>query len=406
MTCPTRRTKNRRNSLDMARGWRPDALLGMGKGLRAGLLAASALVGGTLVLVPATRAQDVTFNDTDYAAQGLSGSVFVVNNNLAGNTTVTLTSPVTSSITGTAIDVANNNAFNSGSISVDVAQVAGGGSGVGILVTQAGSGAVVVGGSNGALSDITSGSEAGIRIRQTSTGDSDTVIVSKAGTLTGVNGSGVDIQRVGTGAAGIMVSGVGDITGLSLHGLVIENSGNSGAIEVTRQGLIQGVHNGVLIAQSGSGAVTVGGTGGATGGANASGVYVQQTGTGPHGAVTVSRADTLSGGDYGVLITRSGTGSGAITVSGTGAITGTNNAGLRIENNNAANTGAIQITGIGEVTSTGGHGVIALQTGTGNVTISSNNLISGQTGGIRATVAGSDITIDGSGDTTAATGTA
>ncbi|RLS33683.1 MAG: hypothetical protein DWH80_00040 [Planctomycetota bacterium] len=195
----------------------------------------------------------------------------------------------------------------------------------------------------------------------------------------------------------------GDFSGLRAENATIQTTG-SGNIVVTGRGgndAATGSHigialvNGSFINASGTGAVTLMGTGGVGNGLDA-GVHVEASQvTAVSGGITVTgNANTTATGDYniGIRVLFGGqikaTGSGGVTINGTGAGGANNNWGVSVE---AANSmisvvdGTLSITGTGSANSSGGFNVGVLvdngaelkSTGSGNLNIAGT----GGTGG-------------------------
>ena len=149
------------------------------------------------------------------------------------------------------------------------------------------------------------------------------------------------------------------------------------AAGTTVSGLIRGIdaHN------SGTGALTIKAYGNVTG--TNSGIYANNSAAGTGLSVTTDAGTTVSGVSYGIQARNSG--SGAITITANGNVTGTYSRGI-YANNSAAGTGITVTTGAGTTVSGFiGSAIDARNHGTGALTITVNgNLTSAASDGIFA----------------------
>jgi hypothetical protein len=152
--------------------------------------------------------------------------------------------------------------------------------------------------------------------------------------------------------------------------------------------------------QFGTGALSVTADGEVTG-TDDNGIYARISNTGSTGALTVTTgADSIvSGGENGIRAQQNGT--GALSVTANGEVTGTNIHGISAQISNSYATGDLTITSGADSTVTGGAaGIQGLQFGIGALSITANGEVTGTSGGISAQVLNPSTT----GDLTVTTG--
>ncbi|MGA2893337.1 MAG: hypothetical protein ABSE22_10730 [Xanthobacteraceae bacterium] len=155
------------------------------------------------------------------------------------------------------------------------------------------------------------------------------------------SGSNAEAEMFTFSGAGGSLTLAGAVTDTSADAVDAMNSGASGNISITANAAITGAINGVDAIESGSGNITIGGSGNLTG----------QNG-------------------YGVLAEQSATGLGDLLIDGTGNVTGTGSTfdGILAEILNAADASNVTVSQTGGV-SGGKTGIQAQTDGTGNETI-------------------------------------
>jgi autotransporter family porin len=156
----------------------------------------------------------------------------------------------------------------------------------------------------------------------------------------------------------------------SSYGIYAENNGTD--LTVTAASVSGGAY-GIYVHNNGTGALSITATGTVTG-TSRHGVYADNRGT----ALTVSTA-AVSGGRYGIYARNIG--SGALSITSTGAVTGTVRDGIYGLNL----PGSTDLTIIAAAVSGGDNGIRALNRGSGALSITSTGPVTGTTGrGINA----------------------
>lgn len=214
----------------------------------------------------------------------------------------------------------------------------------------------------GALSSTTTGavtgtSQYGIRARNTATGTDLTI---NTASVTGGNG-GILAANFGTGALSITSSGA--VTGTNYYGIYTRNEGTDLTINATT---LDGGFSGIRGHNLGSGALSITTTGAVTG-TNYNGIYVTNNGTN----LTIDAA-SATGGYYGIKARNSGT--GALSVTSSGTVSGGNYAGIRATNTTSGNGVTINATGN---VSGGDYGIIGWAYGSGDLTITTSGSVTG-----------------------------
>lgn len=261
-----------------------------------------------------------------------------------GALSVTATGTVNGT-TGTGIT-----AINLGTdLTIDAATVTGGYGG--IIARNYGSGALAV----TATGPVTGNTQDGIFAENT--GTSLTInAVDSTGQSTGIN-------AVNSGTGALTINSTGTATGTAFDGIFAENSGTNLTINANdASGRV-----GVNALNYGTGAVSVTVTGTATG-TDGDGIYAYNS---DYGTDLTINANNAAGSEYGVFATQYGTGALAVTVTGTA--TGTNGAG--IDAYNSANGTSLTINA-NNVTG-GTNGIYAIQNGSGALSITATGTVTG-----------------------------
>ncbi len=247
--------------------------------------------------------------------------------------------------------------------------------------------------------NVVTGGQHGIATSNAGTGDTQ---ITATGTVTGTANNG--INAVNGATAGDLTVETAAVTG-GQYGIATSNSG-TGNTEITATGTVIGTTNnginavngvtagdlivetaavtggqyGIATSNSGTGDTEITATGLVTGTAN-NGINAVNGATA--GDLTVETA-AVTGGQFGVITSNSGTGSTTITTNG--VVTATNNSGIRA-NNAAGTTVNLTITANESVTG-GNHGIDAENNGTGTTQVNVNDNTTGTTGNAVNAVAG------------------
>ncbi|MDR7038070.1 autotransporter-associated beta strand protein, partial [Methylobacterium sp. BE186] len=350
------------------------------------------------------------------------------NTDNGGSVSIVAGGPVTST-TGAAISVTTSGAGSAAvtlqdNVSVRGATAGGANHGAGVLLTANGSGAatltagnnVTVRGDQPAAASITNGGDA-------------TQTFGNTAVLTGTSGVVVDQQSAaGIGLATIAIGTGGTVTAAGIdptdpyqgNALFAGNQGTGATSITTGAGTVVTGSNGAFLAQT-NGANANGATvslGGATTGNGAittqfpnsptytaafaaAGIATQGLGVGASnagsGLLTITGAGAVSGTAGGIVALASGT--GGITVAGAGATTSANGIGIDARVTGAG-AGDIFVTRSGQVTS-GTIGINASTAGTGAVTINAGPVTTTNGSGIVATAPSGVMTISTNGNVTA-----
>ena len=274
-------------------------------------------------------------------------------------------------------------ALEAGSVTLNVATVAGGAAG--IKVEGGGTGNVTV----EATGNVTATGTNGIGIDAQAAGGNVTVSAA------GVTGTAAGIRAVASGAGSVSILASGRVVGSGTNGIYASDSASGTGIAITAAS-VMGSSVGIEAVSMGTGAVSVVATGAVTGtGANGIGIDVSASGTG----IAITAASVM-GSSVGIEAVSMGT--GAVSVVATGAVTGTGANGVGID---VSASGGITISA-GTVTGSS-VGIEAVSMGTGAVSISATGAVTG-TGnsgiGIDVSSSGGNVTISAAGVTGTATG--
>jgi len=327
----------------------------------------------------------VTFTDNYGSAVTGSGYGIVATNATSGDITITSTGPVTGGSYSSGIVAVNSG----GGVTIEAADVSAGRYGIGGL-NQSSSGALTItstgtvtglsgigvfgGGYGSAVTITTEGNVSGVwGVYGGNLGSGATLITSN-GSVTGTGGRGIGASNGDRGPTDVYGNLVapGDKYGTDLtvvatgtvigqeHGIFADNYG-AGALSITAAGDVSGY---------GIGSNTTRGT-------RYGGIYARNSGT----SLTIEAA-TVSGDQWGVIASNEGTGGLSVTVSGD--VTGGAADGIQAYNSANDTTGSMVITQAAGTTTTGAeHGIEADNAG-GSLTIEALGRTVGGLDGIHA----------------------
>ena len=203
----------------------------------------------------------------------------------------------------------------------------------------------------------------------------DGMLAIDAGTVTGAD-SGIHAQADGTGGVSITVSGMVMGTGSGTeHAGIRAASARGGGASVTAA-TVSGESHGIWVKSTGSGAVSLSASGDVTGDAG-HGIYAYGS-----EALSVSASAAVSGGKSGIQA--QGRGGGAVSVTVAGLVTAngssTGDAGIFVVNHgSAADVADITITAAAVTSS--GHGIWASGSGAGMVGVMATGAVEGMNAG-------------------------
>ena len=260
----------------------------------------------------------------------------------------------------------------------------------GILVNAIGSTGNI---SISASGDVTASGMDGFGI-EAFVGDPDTTksVTINAAKVTGGK-RGIEADIAGQGSVSIMATG--SVMGTSEHGIyaTIRNT-SVGALSITATSSVNGGETGVWANNNSSGAVSI-----SVAGTTQGGIGIDARAAG--GDVTISAA-AVTGSATGIKVAATGTGN--VSISATGAVTGTGASGIGID----ASASGGDVTIIAAAVTGSATGIKAATTGAGNVSISASGEVSAagtSSGtGIDASASGGDVTITAAAVTGTATG--
>lgn len=253
----------------------------------------------------------------------------------------------------------------------------------GISAVQNGLGALTV--TNGYITRGYNTSGTGLRARILNTDSTATLTVTtEANSDVAGGATGILAQHAGSGAINVTANGLVVASTSGSTGIVAEATSltGTGALTVTTgaasdiSGGTLGIH--ALHAGLGTVEVAVGGRVAATDPLASTGVYARITNASNAAALTVTTAagSDVSGDNRGIVARHQGT--GALTVTADGAVTGTNATGLRAHVDNLVSTGTLSVT-TGAASDITGHdrGIVALHDGLGAVGVTVNGAVEG-----------------------------
>ncbi len=225
---------------------------------------------------------------------------------------------------------------------------------------------------------VTGTAEDGILVTNTTLATSMSVTTGVGGSVSG-NQYGIDARNKGTG--GLTISVGGDVTGDMADGVNAYNrvSGVSGsliqqAVDTTTMGNRDGIS-----AENRGGALTIHAYGSSVGYVDGAGIDAFN---GASATDVTIIANNASGATYGINAYNNGTGS--LSVTATGAVSGAQDDGIRAQNISESTTLSVT-TEVGSTVYGKRHGINARNYGTGGLTISVSGDVTGDTGhGINA----------------------
>ncbi|TIX49812.1 hypothetical protein [Alteraurantiacibacter aquimixticola] len=299
--------------------------------------------------------------DTTAGAITSGSSAVSVRNDGAGSVSIT-TGDATSTVSYAGVFTLNNGT------DATIDTVGGDVNGVryGVLVNQAGSGAVSI-----TTGDVTSQTLDGISALGFFGGyatGTDIVIDSSAGTVTGAD-RGIHVRHGGTGQVSITTAAV---TGSGGNGIDARTGSDATDVIIdTTAGPVTGAVDGITVAQDGSGIVRV--TTADVIGQSRNGINI--TTYEDAGDIEVdSSAGTVTGDDFGILVASQSFGSVSIT---TGDVVGVSNDGISASDDGEAGIYGADMTintTAGSVSGGGGNGITARNLGTGDLAITTGNV--------------------------------
>ncbi|WP_184871678.1 hypothetical protein [Mesorhizobium sangaii] len=328
--------------------------------------------GSGALLITATDAVTGTINNGIYANNSGGTDLTIEAVNVSGGTsgihaehygTGALSITATGTVTGTAGDGIYARTFSdvisSTDLTIETTNVSGGT--YGISAEHHGTGALSIT-ATGTVTGGTGALTGGIYARNYG---SDLTIVTSGGVSGGL---GIGADQEGTGVlsitatgtvTGTYASGIFALTGVNSTGLTINVADVSGVI-------------GMFAEHHGSGALTITASGPVTGGIDAGGIFAlaYDNATG----LSIEAAD-VSGGAYGILAIHRGSG-GALEITATGAVTGTDGGGIYAKTFNNASGLTIHVADV----SGGTYGIRALHGGTGALSITATGTVKGNGG--------------------------
>jgi uncharacterized protein with beta-barrel porin domain len=273
----------------------------------------------------------------------------------------------------------------------------------GIFARNYGTGALTV----AANGNVTGTAFYGIFTRNDSAISTTLTVTTAAGTTVSSGLNGIYAHNTGTGV--LTVTANGNVTGTTFgRGIFARNfNATSTNLTVTTGAgtTVRGGQYGIFANNYGTGAVTITANGNVTGTTYGSGIFARNLNVNSTAlSVTTAAGTTVSGYRTGIFTRNYGT--GALTVTANGNVTGTAFYGIYAANRNATSTTLTVTTAAGTTVSGSSRGIYARNSGTGTLTITANGDVNstGGTGvsdGILARSTGGPIAI-----TVAATGTA
>ena len=186
-------------------------------------------------------------------------------------------------------------------------------------------------------------------------------------------GSGNGITITGNGALSYTDTNASPLTAPFGAALDVRSTGayvaTPGSVTIDTNGALSGGTYGIRGRNYGTGALTITANGDVTG-TNVHGIFARNSGTDL--SVTTGAGTTVHGANYGLLAVNSGT--GALTVTANGNVTGTAYAGIYA---GTFGTTLSVTTGTGTTVSGGGYGILARNYGTSTLAITANGNVTG-----------------------------
>jgi uncharacterized protein with beta-barrel porin domain len=207
-------------------------------------------------------------------------------------------------------------------------------------------------------------------------------ILATGPNLSITTGAGSDITSSSTGIEASGSTGAttltinGDVTSTGSAGIFALNHGTSLSITTGASSVIMGSNYGID-AKNYAGAMTIT-TNGAVTGTSSYGIFAYNKNTATNLSITSETGSVITGGTYGIKAKNNGTGYLSVTANGT--VTGTTKDGIYAYNHNAASTNVTITTGTGSNITGHTNGIEAYGNGTGAVTVTANGNVTGTTG--------------------------
>ncbi|MEO9599912.1 autotransporter outer membrane beta-barrel domain-containing protein, partial [Parasphingorhabdus sp.] len=290
-----------------------------------------------------------------------------------GSGALSITSTGTATGTDFAGIFANNSSAGTG-LTINAAATTGGDEG--IAARNYGSGALSITSTGTA----TGTDDDGIDAYNSSAGTD--LIINAAGTTGGYGG--IEARNFGSGALSITATGAA--TGTDFNGIYAFNS-SAGTDLTINAAETTGGGRGIYVRNYGSGVLSITAAGTATG-TSGSGISARNNSAGTD--LTINAVDT-TGGRYGILALNEG--SGALSVSSTGTVTGTSDDGLYAKNSSSGTDLIIEAAD----TTGGQRGIIAQNNGSGEISVVSTGTTTGSAYSaitVTNSSAGTDLTIE------------
>jgi uncharacterized protein with beta-barrel porin domain len=258
----------------------------------------------------------------------------------------------------------------------------------GIYARNAGTGALTV----TANGNVTGTTGDGINARSLNALSTNLTVTTGAGTTVSGGNRGIYARNDGTGALAITANG--NVTSTTGYGIGARNT-NAASTDLTvttaAGTTVSGNSNTIFAQNRGTGATTVTANGNLIAGTNGDGIYARNFGTGTAISVTTATGTTVSGING---INANNYGRGALTVTVNGNVTG--NTGYGIEAYNSSSGTNLSVTIAAGTTVSGSiHGIYAKHYGTGALTITVNGAVTGTNYGINVYAGAATVTVAG-----------
>jgi hypothetical protein len=210
------------------------------------------------------------------------------------------------------------------------------------------------------------------------------------GTATAGGYDGIRALNYGRGAFSVIANG--DVTGTTRRGIFAENYGTDLSVTTRAGTTVTGGTQGIIARNLGTGPLTVTANGDVTG-TDLVGIFAMNFPASTGGVnVTTAAGTSVSGGTIGISALNYGT--GALTVTANGDVTGTNNVGLYARNNAASDGDLTVTTGPGADVSSDAHGIFTRNFGNAALSVTANGDVTGANiTGIHAENYGTDLRV-------------
>jgi len=297
-----------------------------------------------------------------------TGRAITISGDGAISYTDTHASPLTAVDTALYVKSAGNDAGTSTPGSVTIATNGTLNSGRGIFARNHGSGTLTI----TANGDVTGTSAFGIGAYSSVAGTDLSVTTGAGTTVSGLDG----IVASNFGSGTLTITANGDVTGTSGRGIYARNFAGTALSVTTGTGTTVSGLYGVFARNQGSGALAITANGDVTG-TSREGIDARNDTAGTDLSVTTAARTTASGGTYGILALNNGR--GALTITANGDVTGTSRVGIDARNDTAGTD--LSVTTAARTTVSGGtYGIRATNKGSGALTITANGDVTGTSG--------------------------